>query len=108
GAGCVMLKGMEHGYFLSDPYFDSLYAQAQDLDLVICVHLGTSVRRLEGVPIGNLLPNPAALIDSLAPVMKGFYDVVASDLHVRFPRLRWAFLESGATWVPTVFQQHQR
>jgi predicted TIM-barrel fold metal-dependent hydrolase len=108
GAVGVMIKGYEHGLYLDDPYFYPLYEKAQDLDMPICIHSGASLRRVGDVPIGNLLRTQAAIVDHLGYVMKGMWAVVTSDLDRRFPRLRFAFLESGSTWVPTVFQQQQR
>jgi predicted TIM-barrel fold metal-dependent hydrolase len=108
GACGVMLKGVEHGRYLDDPYFFPFYERAQDLGLVMCVHLGKAVRDIPNLPIGNLVPTPAAFIDHVATVMKGFYAVLSSDLHLRFPRLKWAFLESGSSWVPGIFQMHHR
>ncbi|TAK68490.1 MAG: amidohydrolase [Actinomycetota bacterium] len=108
GAVGVMLKGVEHGMYLNDPYFYPLYAKAQELDMTIGVHLGFAWRRADVRDISNLLPTPPAYVDNLAALMKGFYAVLASDLHTRFPRLRWVFLEGGSTWVQMIFQQHQR
>lgn len=108
GAVAVHIRGIEHGMFLSDPYFFPLYEQAQDLDLAIVVHLGESIRRTENLPIGQLIPTPAALMGHVHNLMAGFHAVLASDLDQRFPRLRWGFLEGGATWAPAVLQQHAR
>jgi predicted TIM-barrel fold metal-dependent hydrolase len=108
GAVGVMMKGMEHGIYLDDPYFYPLYEKAQDLGLTICVHLGTATRRVNQQPIGTLFTSVGGLMDHCAALAKGFWSVMASDLHQRFPRLAFTFVEGGATWVPGVFQQHQR
>jgi predicted TIM-barrel fold metal-dependent hydrolase len=108
GAVGVLLKGLEHGFFLDNPCFYPMYERAQDLDLPICVHVGGSLRRMENLPIGRIIPTQAAMMDHLAPVLKAFWTVLTSDLHDRFPRLRWAFLECGSSWVPLIFQQQQR
>jgi predicted TIM-barrel fold metal-dependent hydrolase len=103
GAAGVMLKGIDHGYFLSDPYFHPLYERAQDLDLTIVVHQGAARHHVEGLGITAVKPSLAGNIDYTATVMKGFFAVLDSDLHKRFPKLRWAFVEAGSTWVPFVF-----
>jgi uncharacterized protein len=108
GAIGVHLRGIEHGYQLSDPYFYPLYERAQDLNLAMCVHVGSAHRRIINQPIGRLLPTPSAFMNHLYQIMSGFHAVVANDLHVRFPALRWGFLEAGATWIPGVLQQHAR
>jgi predicted TIM-barrel fold metal-dependent hydrolase len=108
GAVGVFLNGQEMSLYLNDPYFFPMYEVAQDLDLAMCVHVGGKVRRVRGLSIGNVLPTQAAFMDHLSPLMAGFWAVLASDLDERFPDLRWAFLEGGATWAPAVFQQQQR
>ena len=110
GAIGVMLKGVEHGYYLDDPRFYPLYAKAQDLDLTIVIHTGAARHHLEGAGIARVHQSPAANIHYPATVMKGLYAVLASDLYKRFPKLRWAFVESGATWVPFVLHHraHQK
>jgi len=108
GAVGVHLSGMDHGYYLADPVLHPLYDKAQDLDLAIIVHIGTSVRRQINVPIGELLPDQAAFLGHLGTLMQGFHSVLASDLHLRFPRLRFGFLEGGAAWVPAVLGSQER
>lgn len=108
GAVGVLLNGFTLGRYLDDTYFYPLYAKAQDLDLAICVHVGAFMRWVPNLAIGNLIPTPAAFTDHLATEMKGFWAVLTSDFYKRFPRLRWGFLEGGASWVPTVCQQQQR
>jgi predicted TIM-barrel fold metal-dependent hydrolase len=39
------------------------------------------------------------------PVPGAFYAVLRGELARRFPRLRWAFLEAGASWLPFVLQE---
>jgi uncharacterized protein len=109
GAVGVALRGIEHGMYLSDRTLFPLYEKAQDLDLPIIIHIGTSIRRLN-IPVGKLVPwnQPAALTDHIHPVMSGFHSVIASDLHERFPRLRFGYVEGGSTWVPAVIQFNAR
>lgn len=107
GAAGIMLRGIEHGMYLSDRALWPLYEKAQDLDLPIIIHLGTAVRR-HNIPVGRLVPAPAALTDHVYPMMSGFHAVIASDFHERFPRLRFGFVEGGSTWVPAVIQLHAR
>jgi predicted TIM-barrel fold metal-dependent hydrolase len=109
GAAGVHLRGIEHGYYLNDPCLFPLYERAQDLDLAIIVHVGTAHRRVDYMPIGRVVASPPVFMEHIHKVMAGFHAVVSSDeLHARFPRLRWGFVEGGATWVPAVLQQHAR
>jgi predicted TIM-barrel fold metal-dependent hydrolase len=107
GAAGIALMGIEHGLYLADRTFWPIYELAQDLDLPIIIHLGTSIRR-HNIPVGKLIPSQAALTDHVYPLMSGFHSVIASDFHERFPRLRFGFVEGGATWVPAILQFQAR
>jgi predicted TIM-barrel fold metal-dependent hydrolase len=108
GGATVLFRGIEHGYHLSDPYFRPIFEAAQDLDLAIAVHLADPIRNLRNIPIGRLFTQPSAYLSNLHLLMAGFHAVIATDLPKRFPRLRWGFVEGGASWVPAVLQQHAR
>jgi predicted TIM-barrel fold metal-dependent hydrolase len=108
GAAGIQLRGIEHDMYLSDPYFYPLYERAQDLDLPILVHNGSTIRMRPGVPIGNFVPQPPALMHQLMGLMCAFHAVIGSEIPERFPRLRWGFMEGGAAFTIPVIQQHAR
>jgi predicted TIM-barrel fold metal-dependent hydrolase len=108
GAVGVMMKGVEHGYYLDDPRFDPLYAKAEDLDLAIVIHQGAARRHIEGAGIARTHQSAAASVNYSATVMMGLYAVLASDIYKRFPKLRWNFVESGVSWVPYVLHHRTR
>jgi len=108
GAVGVHLRGIEHDMYLCDPYFFPLYEKAQDLNLAIVVHNGTTIRSKPGIPIGNFTPHPPALMLQLWGIMSGFHAVIGSDIPERFPRLRWGFIEGGAAFTLPVLHQHAR
>jgi predicted TIM-barrel fold metal-dependent hydrolase len=108
GAIGVMLKGVEHNMYLSDPYFFPIYERAEKLGLTIVVHQGAARQHIEGLGITNFKQSPAANVHYTATVAQGFYAILASDLYERFPKLRFAFVESGVSWVPYVFHHYQR
>ena len=108
GAAGVMLKGVDHGYWLSSPYFYPIYERAQDLNLTIVVHLGSAREHIEQLAITSNPESPAESMKSTSRMLMGFYAVMASDLNKRFPRLRFAFVESGAGWVPYLWHHRQR
>jgi predicted TIM-barrel fold metal-dependent hydrolase len=98
GAVSVFLLGQSHGMSLADPSLFPLYEKAQDLDLAISVHVGSDLRVSRRQP-GNFLHS------GIMPVPGAFYAVLKAGLAQRFPKLRWAFLEAGASWLPFVLQE---
>jgi predicted TIM-barrel fold metal-dependent hydrolase len=98
GAVSVFLLGQNHGMSLADPSMFPLYEKAQDLDLAISVHVGGDLRLTRRQP-GNFLHA------GIMPVPGAFYAVLKAGLARRFPRLRWGFLEAGASWLPFVLQE---
>ena len=108
GAAGIFLRGVEHGYQLCDPYFFPLYETAQDLELVVFVHLGIAAQHTDA-KIGSVAPYPSSVMSHWMALMSGFYSVLdpsysnmGKGLADRFPRLRWCFVEGGAAWVPLV------
>jgi predicted TIM-barrel fold metal-dependent hydrolase len=86
---------------LDDPYFDPLYAAAEELDVPICVHGGGQA--VDQFPIGVDRLNTRLTIHSFThPVGHMFASmcVVCGGVLERFPKLRVAFLEGGIGWLP--------
>jgi len=108
GAAGIMIKGVEHGFYLDNPYFFPLYERAQDLDLTMVVHLGAARDHIEGLGISSVAPSAGSGGKYLHTLLSGFRAVMGGNLAARFPTLRWAFVESGATWLPMVFHSYQR
>ncbi|HEY7106617.1 MAG TPA: amidohydrolase family protein [Acidimicrobiia bacterium] len=98
GASSVFLLGQNHGMSLAEPSMMPLYEKAQDLDLAITVHVGSDLRANRRDP-GN------SMHGSLMVLAGAFYAVLWARLTARFPRLRWAFVEGGASWVPYVLRE---
>lgn len=90
-----------HGHLLHEPQFDPIWEEAQALDVPICVHFtSTNSPGLERF-------DRFALKHAFAPlgVMMAVGSFVAGGVLERFPRLRVAFLEAGAGWVPWVMDR---
>jgi predicted TIM-barrel fold metal-dependent hydrolase len=98
GAASAFLLGQNHGMSLADPTMFPLFEKAQDLDLAITVHVGNDLRAARRDP-GN------AMHSGLMVLPGAFYAVLFARLTDRFPRLRWAFVEGGASWVPYVLRE---
>jgi len=93
GACGVMKRGIDCGdRAASDPYFYPFYEEAERLDLPICIHQGT----------GN--PNISNTADSarlsVFNVLSAFGSLAGAHVPDMFPRLRFGFVEAGASWIP--------
>jgi uncharacterized protein len=93
GACGVMKKGVECGNrAASDPYFFPLYEAANELDLPVCVHQGT------GDPEQSNTSDFARM--AVLNVLSAFSSLAAANVPDQFPRLRFGFIEAGASWIP--------
>lgn len=109
GAVGVHLHGVEHGLYLDDPYFRPLLARMQDLDLTVVGHIGRPMSQSSGLfPIGRQFPTFASFIEHMASPMAIGWTVLMSDLHKRYPRLRFCLNEIGASWTHYVEYQLRR
>src|SRR5579871_3923198 len=91
-----------HGRHPGDPYFYPVYAEAERLNVALCIHgvLGrwgsesTGTMRFDRFFYSHLVGHVFEQMTALAVVLgEGMLD--------RFPRLRWVFLESGCGWLPS-------
>jgi predicted TIM-barrel fold metal-dependent hydrolase len=101
GAVGVHMRGLRHGLGVGSAEYDPLHAAAEELGLVMAVHVGGDMRVIAGQP-------HLVMLNNLAPVPAAFHAVVKTNLGDRFPALRWAFLECGASWLPFVIQEALR
>jgi uncharacterized protein len=84
---------------LGDPYYDPIYRAAEEVGAAICVH-GT---RHWAHEVGAGILRTFSEVHSYAfpaGIMLHFTSVLANGIPLRFPKLRMAFLEVGATWLP--------
>ncbi|MBI3077472.1 MAG: amidohydrolase family protein [Deltaproteobacteria bacterium] len=81
---------------------DPFYAEAERLQLPVCVHTGWShpgIRRTIDSIYG------AHALSFTLPVMLGFFSFLGGGVLDRFPRLKVGFLEAGSDWVPYLVQR---
>ena len=86
-------------FALGDPYYDPVFAAAEELGVTLCIH-GT---RHWAHEFGSGILSTFSEVHSYAfpaGVMLQFTSIMAQGVPVRFPALRLAFLEVGATWLP--------
>lgn len=100
----IFTMGMVWDKTLTDPAFFPIYEEAAALDLPICVHQGWGSPQVTAL----FSDTNAFLCSAIIPVFWGFTYVMATGLLTRFPKLRVAFIETGAAWVPYVIQQLRR
>jgi len=105
GAVGVFFRGMEGNLTLDNPYFFPVYAQAEALDLVICIHTGSGSRHL--MQLFDVERNHTFAHNRVLPVV-AFRDLVANRIPERFPTLRFGFIEAAASWVPYIMHVLQR
>ena len=86
GACGFFKRGYDLDRQVSDPHFFPVYEEAASLDLPVCIHTGH--------------PLPGHEWDRGFPVMAAFTAVVTAKLPERFPKLRFGFIEAGASWIP--------
>ena len=105
GACGVLKKGdKEAGWWPAEEYFFPMYEEAERLGLTICFHIGgglpdfTSAKQFSHVGFMQLN----------APLMNAFHSLVAHSVPARFPKLRFAFVENGASWLPYCIYKLQR
>jgi predicted TIM-barrel fold metal-dependent hydrolase len=102
GACGIFFRGIEMDRTLDDPYFFPVYAEAQDLDLAICIHQG------QGAPaLNNLvdIQRSSTFTHGRLPPLTAFRNIVANKIPEQFPTLRFGFIETGASWIPFVLYQ---
>jgi predicted TIM-barrel fold metal-dependent hydrolase len=87
------------GKNLDHPDLYPFFAEAQRLEVPVCIHVGAG----DGVPAGTERFDHPLYTHALAhpfEQMIAALCVVASGLLERFPRLKFAFMEAGCGWVP--------
>jgi predicted TIM-barrel fold metal-dependent hydrolase len=96
-AFAVLTAGLSIG--LGDPFYDPLYAEAERLGVPLCFHAARTWAHEVG---GDCFSNFSEIhtYAMTAGQLLHFTSVVYQGLPLRFPRLRLAFLEAGATWLP--------
>jgi predicted TIM-barrel fold metal-dependent hydrolase len=82
---------------LGDAFFDPIYEAAEKLDMPLALHGGPML----GMGFDNF--DEVAKMHSLShafPLFIHIVDMIFSGVFDRFPNLRVAYLEAGASWVP--------
>ena len=97
GACGIFLRGLECDKAVGDPYFHPLYEIAGDLDLPVCLHSGSNSATVHDF----FLTDTTFTMFKLA-VVGAFHTLIEKGIPSRFPKVRWAFVEVSAQWIPYV------
>lgn len=97
GACGIFMCGLACDRQLTDPYFHPLYEMAQALDLPICLHAGN-----DSLAVHDFFVDADGLSKFKFPVIGAFHSLMLEEVPARFPKLRWAFVETGSAWLPYV------
>jgi uncharacterized protein len=99
GACGVLKKGdREAGKFPGDPYYEPLYAEAERLDLPICIHTGSGVPDFS--PAREF--SHGAFMRTKGAAINGVIGLVLHKIPEKFPKLRIGCIEAGSMWTPFV------
>lgn len=98
-----MLSGFLHpnpynNIMLGDAAYDPFWAQAQELDFAIGIHEGTGGMPAAGVERFTSF-GARHIVSHTVEMMLASLSVIWSGVCERFPKLRFAFLESGGGWI---------
>jgi predicted TIM-barrel fold metal-dependent hydrolase len=99
GACGVLKKGdREAGKYPAHPFFEPFYAEAERLDLPICIHTGSGVPDYSPArefSHGQFMRTKAAAIN-------GVLGLILHKVPAKFPKLRIGCIEAGSMWAPFV------
>jgi predicted TIM-barrel fold metal-dependent hydrolase len=104
GACAVLMRPVEGHRLLVDPYFYPIYDEAMKLDLAIAIHIANG-----NAWLNDLYRHPVPIASTFhrfrIPTVAAFSDVLLSEIHQVFPRLRFGFIEASAQWLPWVLHE---
>jgi predicted TIM-barrel fold metal-dependent hydrolase len=93
---------------LADPYWDRLWAAAQDLEMSVNFHIGSG----DSSTVHQMLPPSAGKHSNFASFPVTFFvsncrtvaTLIGGGVCHRFPRLNFVSVESGIGWIPFALQ----
>ena len=107
GACGVFMRALEGSRHITDPYFYPLYEQASRLDMAIGLHQANG-----NWDVVSKLANPDGSRDFFNQYrifnVGAFFRLVNSGVPKMFPKLRFGFIETAASWIPWVIYELRR
>lgn len=97
---------------LGQPDWNPLYEVLEDLELPIDIHIGARNVELGADGPGASWPSlperagkPVRSVQIELANARFLANIVASDILIRYPKLRWVSVESGIGWIPFVLER---
>jgi predicted TIM-barrel fold metal-dependent hydrolase len=88
---------------LTDPYWDTIWAAAQDLELSVNFHIGSGDRSDKDGPVDSMGASAkfaSSTVKFFMGNVKGVADIIHGGICHRFPDLKFVSVESGVGWIP--------
>jgi len=107
GAVAVSLRPFEDDRHLVDPYFYPIYEEATRLNFAVAVHIANGSPQL----LDQFKPRydkMGGFAQFRIPTVITCLSLMMSEVPQQFPKLRWAFVEASAQWVPWVVKEATR
>jgi predicted TIM-barrel fold metal-dependent hydrolase len=106
--GCgIFMRPLEGTRQISDPYFYSLYDEAEKLNFCVGLHQSNG-----SAAALDMMVNPDGSRDFFNQYrifnVGACFRLINSEVPKRFPRLRFGFIETAASWVPWVIYEARR
>jgi predicted TIM-barrel fold metal-dependent hydrolase len=87
---------------IHDPHWNPLWQAITDVDLPVCLHIGSSGQSLQPTPGGPMSPSVALMpLNAMMAAM----ELLFSPIFARYPGLRFVLSEGGIGWVPYVLDR---
>ncbi len=107
GAVAVFMRSIEGNKLLHDPSFYPVFEEAEKLDVCIGVHIANSNPAMVDL-LTQRTPGGGTFWKFRLASVGEFHSLMMSGLPSQFPRLRWAFLEASAQWLPYALKDLKR
>ncbi len=103
GACGIFVRGLEGDKQLVDAYFFPLYETASSLDMPVCVHSATG-----SFAVHDFFERDSGFNKFKLAVVGSFHSILFYEIPRRFPKLKIAFIEVSAQWIPYVLHDIDR
>jgi predicted TIM-barrel fold metal-dependent hydrolase len=107
GACAALMRPIEGSRLLIDRYFYPIFEEAQHLDLAIAIHIANGNPWMTDF-IKHDVFIAAAFHRFRVPTVAAVHDLLMSEVPTLFPRLRFAFIEASAQWLPWILTEARK